>query len=257
MRYRYSLILLALLSLAPRMEAAEPPPFPAHPGLYALIETDRGYLLAELFPDAAPKTVENFVKLAKKDFYRGVLFHRVIPGFMAQTGDPGGTGSGGPGYTIDDEINADALGLNKLLLKDAPRYNSVAKNLAVALVAKKLGIASDEEWKRRQDEVKVEYARVGQELSLLPVKTILEGLGYVFVSGLPSRRVTKGALAMANAGPNSNGSQFFINQVDTPHLDGLHTVFGQLVSEAIVLDVIINAGDRNSKILSVTIHDRR
>lgn len=247
---------MAMIPLGIAGEPA-PPVLPQRPGLYAVIETDRGNLVVELFPDAAPKTVENFVKLARKDFYKGVLFHRVIRGFMAQTGDPGGTGSGGPGYTIDDEINADALGLNTLILKDAPRYNAVAKNLAVALVAKKLGISSDEEWKRRQDEVKVEYSRVGQELSLLSVKTILEGLGYVFTPGLPSRRAVKGALAMANAGPNSNGSQFFINQVETPHLDGLHTVFGQLVSEPLVLDVIINAGDRNSKILSVTIHDRR
>jgi peptidyl-prolyl cis-trans isomerase B (cyclophilin B) len=115
------------------------------------METNKGTIELELFEDDAPKTVENFVKLARDGFYDGVVFHRVIPDFMIQGGDPTGTGMGGPGYQFEDEING---------------------NLVV-----------------------------------------------------------RGALAMANAGPNTNGSQFFIVTADAcPWLDGAHTVFGRVTS---------------------------
>jgi cyclophilin family peptidyl-prolyl cis-trans isomerase len=112
----------------------------------ATIETAKGEIVLELFAQDAPKTVNNFVKLARKGFYDGTTFHRVIPGFMAQGGDPTGSGSGGPGYKFEDEIN--------------------------------------------------------------------------------SRKIATGTLAMANSGPNTNGSQFFITYAPTPWLDGKHTVFG-------------------------------
>src|SRR5947209_13306988 len=125
----------------------------------ATLHTNQGAIAIELFDDDAPKTVENFVSLARKGFYDGVIFHRVIPDFMIQGGDPTGTGSGGPGYTFEDEFN------------DHP--------------------------------------------------------------------VERGALAMANAGPNTNGSQFFIVTADAcPWLDGLHTVFGQVTSGMDVVDTI-------------------
>jgi cyclophilin family peptidyl-prolyl cis-trans isomerase len=118
-----------------------------------------GAIAIELFDDDAPKTVANFKKLAGDGFYNGVIFHRVIPDFMIQGGDPTGTGSGGPGYTFEDESN--------------------------------------------------------------------------------QRSVVRGALAMANAGPNTNGSQFFIVTADAcPWLDGKHTVFGQVVSGMDVVDAI-------------------
>jgi len=133
------------------------------------METNRGALELELFDEDAPKTVENFVKLAGDGFYDGVIFHRVIPNFMIQGGDPTGTGMGGPGYQFEDEINP---------------------NLVV-----------------------------------------------------------RGALAMANAGPNTNGSQFFI--VTAPAcdwLDGKHTVFGRVTSGMDVVDAIertpTDTGDR-------------
>jgi cyclophilin family peptidyl-prolyl cis-trans isomerase len=110
-----------------------------------------GEFTAELFDDQAPKTVNNFVFLARQGYYNGTTFHRVIEGFMAQGGDPTGTGSGGPGYQFEDEIDPD-------LTFDKP-----------------------------------------------------------------------GLLAMANAGPNTNGSQFFITYDATPHLNGLHTIFGQVI----------------------------
>jgi cyclophilin family peptidyl-prolyl cis-trans isomerase len=135
----------------------------------ATLHTNNGAIAVELFDDDAPKTVENFRKLAADGFYDGVIFHRVIPDFMIQGGDPTGTGSGGPGYTFEDEFN------------DHP--------------------------------------------------------------------VARGALAMANAGPNTNGSQFFIVTADAcPWLDGKHTVFGRVTEGMDVVDAIsqvdADAGDR-------------
>ena len=125
----------------------------------ATIHTNHGAIELELFDDDAPTTVENFRKLAADGFYDGVVFHRVIPDFMIQGGDPTGTGSGGPGYQFDDEAN--------------------------------------------------------------------------------DHGVVRGALAMANAGPNTNGSQFFIVTTESaPWLDGKHTVFGRVTSGMDVVDAI-------------------
>ena len=125
----------------------------------ATIQTNHGTIEIELFDEDAPKTVENFTKLARDGFYDGVVFHRVIPDFMIQGGDPTGTGMGGPGYQCADEAN--------------------------------------------------EYG------------------------------VVRGALAMANAGPNTNGSQFFIVTAQAcPWLDGKHTVFGRVASGMDVVDAI-------------------
>jgi len=127
----------------------------------ATLHTNHGAIELELFPDEAPKTVDNFTRLASEGFYDGVVFHRVIPDFMIQGGDPTGTGSGGPGYTFEDELN--------------------------------------------------------------------------------EHRVERGAVAMANAGPNTNGSQFFIVTADAcPWLDGKHTVFGRVTSGMDVVDAISN-----------------
>jgi cyclophilin family peptidyl-prolyl cis-trans isomerase len=125
----------------------------------ATLHTNHGAIALELFDEEAPKTVDNFVGLARKGFYDGVIFHRVIPDFMVQGGDPTGTGSGGPGYTFEDEFN--------------------------------------------------------------------------------DHKVERGALAMANAGPNTNGSQFFIVTADAcPWLDGKHTVFGRVSGGMHVVDAI-------------------
>jgi cyclophilin family peptidyl-prolyl cis-trans isomerase len=114
------------------------------------IETNHGTITAEMFADAAPKTAGNFMELAKKGYYDGVIFHRVIDGFMIQGGDPTGTGRGGPGYTIPDE----------------------------------------------------------------------------FAPGL--QHTGEGIFSMANAGPNTGGSQFFITLAATPWLDGKHAIFGKV-----------------------------
>jgi len=123
------------------------------------LHTNQGAIEVELFAEDAPKTVDNFEKLARDGFYDGVVFHRVIPDFMIQGGDPTGTGTGGPGYTFEDEIN--------------------------------------------------------------------------------DHKVERGALAMANAGPNTNGSQFFIVTAEAcAWLDGKHTVFGRVTAGMDVVDRI-------------------
>lgn len=127
------------------------------------ISTNKGDIVVELFSSDAPKTVENFLTLVNKEYYNGVIFHRVIKGFMIQGGDPTGTGSGGPGYKFADELNANT-----------------------------------ESYKR----------------------------GYV-----------RGTLAMANAGPNTNGSQFFIMHADYP-LPHAYTIFGRVVEGLDVVDAI-------------------
>ena len=127
--------------------------------MQAIIQTNHGPIHVELFPDDAPKTVNNFVKLVNDGFYDRVIFHRVIPDFMIQGGDPTGTGSGGPGYSFEDEFN--------------------------------------------------------------------------------DHKIERGALAMANAGPNTNGSQFFIVTTEAaPWLDGKHTVFGRVTDGMDVVDTI-------------------
>jgi peptidyl-prolyl cis-trans isomerase B (cyclophilin B) len=131
----------------------------------AAFNTSRGEILCELFAKDAPKTVNNFVFLAREKFYDGTVFHRVIPNFMIQGGDPTGTGSGGPGYQFADE------------LKGNPHKHQV------------------------------------------------------------------GSLSMANAGPNTNGSQFFITHVVTNWLDGKHTVFGKVLSGQDVVNKV-QAGDQ-------------
>lgn len=133
----------------------------------ARMKTDVGTMVIELFADKTPKTVNNFVFLARQGFYDGVIFHRVIDNFMAQGGDPTGSGMGGPGYKFEDEFHSSL------------------------------------------------------------------------------RHSKRGILSMANAGPNTNGSQFFITHVPTPHLDDRHAVFGQVIEGEDVLMSIPARDPRN------------
>ena len=142
----------------------------------ATLHTSEGSIEIELFPEDAPKTVENFTKLAADGFYDGLIFHRVIPDFMIQGGCPQGIGTGGPGYQFEDEFN--------------------------------------------------------------------------------DHKVVRGALAMANSGPNTNGSQFFIVTAEaTPWLDGKHTVFGQVTTGQDVVDRIqhVDRDGRDKPITPVTL----
>jgi peptidyl-prolyl cis-trans isomerase B (cyclophilin B) len=139
----------------------------------ARMETDKGTIDLELYPQHAPKTVNNFVFLAREGFYDGLAFHRVIANFMVQGGDPTGTGRGGPGYKFEDELN-----------------------------------------------------------------------------GNPLQHET-GTLSMANAGPNTNGSQFFITHAPQPHLNGRHTVFGKVTQG----QDVVNAIRKGDKLQRVEIHE--
>ncbi|MCB1192172.1 MAG: peptidylprolyl isomerase [Leptospiraceae bacterium] len=236
---------------------------PDEKGIYAVIETNVGDLVLQLFYEEAPNTVQNFIDLAqgqkeveiegkkvKKRFYDGLTFHRVVPNFMVQTGCPKGDGTGGPGYNIEDEINAIALGLDKIKMKDAPYYNRYLQQAVVI----GMGLKTQAEVNERKEEVE-NNLKAATELSVLE---ILYRNGYRYNEVLNSKKAVKGSLAMANKGiPNTNGSQFFINQVDTPHLNGLHTVFGHLVSKFSVLEQIVLAGNFKTKIDKVTIIDKR
>jgi peptidyl-prolyl cis-trans isomerase B (cyclophilin B) len=152
---------------------SSPPPMQIDPEKQytAAFETPRGTIMCDLFAKEAPKTVNNFVFLAREGFYDGTIFHRVIANFMVQGGDPTGSGHGGPGYQFEDEA------------KGSPHKHQV------------------------------------------------------------------GSLSMANAGPNTNGSQFFITHVVTDWLDGKHTVFGQVRSG----QEVVNSIQQNDQLISVKI----
>ena len=154
-----------------------PPPMTIDPKkkYFATMETTKGTIEIELFPQHAPKTVNNFVFLAREGFYDGVSFHRVISNFVVQGGDPTGTGAGGPGYKFVDETRNNPL------------------------------------------------------------------------------KHETGMLSMANAGPNTNGSQFFITHSPQPHLDGKHTVFGKVASAEGM--TVVNSIRQGDKMNSVTIRE--
>lgn len=168
------------------MQMTEPPQMQidVNKQYFATVKTNIGTVKIKFFTKDAPKTVNNFVALARKGFYDGLIFHRVIKGFMIQGGDPEGTGTGGPGYQFEDEIN--------------------------------------------------------------------------------SNKHFRGSLSMANAGPNTNGSQFFIvTAQSTPHLDELHTVFGEVVEGMETVDKIeavqTNAANKpveTMKMIKVTISEK-
>lgn len=174
-----------------------------------ILHTSKGDVTMELDADAAPKTVTNFVVLARAGAYDNMMFHRVMPGFMIQGGDPNGDGTGGEsiyGPVFEDEINAESYGLGEKTLKDAAEGEPLLP-----------------------------------EFEKITIKEFYEKQGYVYKSELKSLPMTKGAVAMANRGPNTNGSQFFVIHGDsTPWLDGRHTVFGRVTEGMDVVDAITN-----------------
>ena len=207
---------------------------PKNPLVFML--TSEGSMIFELYADRAPKTVANFIDLAmsKKSYYHpkkkkkikgayfdGLIFHRVIPNFMIQGGDIMGNGTGGPGYKFEDEISAQALGLNAIRVRDAQFYANDAQKLAM----QELNISSRLDFEKK----KKLFNRKIAQIQNMSVEALLTKLGYRFNNALASVKMEKFTLAMANSGPNTNGSQFFINLVNNPHLDGKHTVFGKLL----------------------------
>ena len=157
----------------PAQQWSQPPAMEIDPArnYRATIETTRGKIVLELYPTYAPKTVNNFVFLARQGFYDGLKFHRVISNFMIQGGDPLGTGTGGPGYKFEDEVRNNPL------------------------------------------------------------------------------KHETGVISMANAGANTNGSQFFITHLPQPHLNGKHTVFGKVIEG----QEVVNAVKQNDVMQKVTI----
>lgn len=220
-----------------------------------VIQTTLGDIEVELFQSEAPKTVANFIGLAegtkefedsktgkkvKRPYYEGLIFHRVIQNFMIQGGCPLGNGRGGPGYTFADEIDAKALGLDKIKAFDPKKgphrflmirsQQEFQRNILGPLF-RAMNIKSQEELDQRKKEVDA-------RLDTLTLKEAYENMGYVYSKNGSEHPPLRGSLAMANAGPNTNGSQFFINLVDTDWLTGKHTVFGKVVKGIDVVDKI-------------------
>ncbi len=222
-----------------------------------LIKTSKGDIVAKLFASEAPKTVANFIGLAegltefedpktqekvKRPYYDGLIFHRVIKNFMLQGGCPLGQGNGGPGFQFPDEINADALGLHTMKAMTPQgqphqwlgvRSQEDFNNTVLRPLFRAMGITSQEQLKTRQQEV-------NKRVMAMTIKDVYMNLGYKYDGKLKSRPPKRGVLAMANSGPNTNGSQFFINLVDTPWLTGKHTVFGEVIKGMDVVDAIGN-----------------
>ena len=240
-----------------------------------VIQTTLGDIEVELFQSETPKTVANFIGLAegtkefedsktgkrvKRPYYNGLIFHRVIKNFMIQGGCPLGNGRGGPGYTFADEIDATALGLDKMKVfgpqKGLHRFLMIhsqeeyQRNIMTPLF-RAMNINSQEEFDQRKKEVET-------RLETLTLKEVYENMGYVYSDNGSEHPPVRGSLAMANAGPNTNGSQFFINLVDTDWLTGKHTVFGKVVKGMDVVDKIgavkVDSGQKpvkDVKIISV------
>ena len=220
-----------------------------------VIQTTLGDIEVELFQTEAAETVANFIglaegtkefkdpktgKLTKRPYYDGLIFHRVIKDFMIQGGCPLGNGQGGPGYTFADEIDAGGLKLDTIKAYDPKKgphpflmiqtQEQFQRNLVMPLF-QVMNIKSQEEFDQRREEVQT-------RLDNLTLKEAYENIGYVYSDAGSGHPPVRGALAMANAGPNTNGSQFFINLVDTDWLTGKHTVFGSVVNGMDVVDKI-------------------
>lgn len=229
-----------------------------------LMKTSMGDITLELFADECPKTVANFVGLAegdkefkdarsgemvKRPFYDGLIFHRVIKNFMAQGGCPLGAGHGSPGFKFEDEINAKALGLDKKkafvsgpqgFRPAVPINRQLMTTKIVRPIADGLGIKNENEFKQR-------FAEVQKELQKLSLMEALVRVGYKYNDKRGSHRMLRGTIAMANSGPNTNGSQFFINMVDNEYLNGMHTVFGRVLSGMDVIDKMQTVEAEGSK----------
>ena len=241
-----------------------------------LMKTNMGDVELELWPEVAPETVRVFVGLANgsgtfsdvrdpkrqvtisEPFYDGLTFHRIIPGFMIQGGCPQGRGSGDAGFLYADEINATALGLDKLkAFTDGRPHKYLGLRSQVDFqqkillpLLKKMGISF-----RDQAAIKAREKELMQKINSMSVKEAYELQGYKYSDTLPSRPPVKGALALANRGPNTNGSQFFINLEDTPFLAGKHTVFGRVSKGMDIVEKIgaVKTGAQNKPLSPVKI----
>lgn len=220
-----------------------------------LISTSQGEIYVELFPNEAPNNVSNFLALAEGEmafsnpdtgesfqsrYYNGMRFNRVVPGFVIQAGSPARNALGLQVELLDDEINADALGLDQI-----PAMN-VDGSFADALNIETKSDFFEEILtplyaRRNINDVEAALARENQtleEIRRLSVKTVYENQGYRYDATLQSRPILRGTVALANSGPDSNGPEFFISLADAPTLTGKYTVIGKLVEGQQVMDRI-------------------
>lgn len=248
----------------------------------AILKTNHGKIVLELYADSAPATVNTIAGLANGTleyqqpglqnkttghYYDGLIFHRVIPGFMIQGGDIAGNGSGGPGFKFADEINAKQLGLDKVTVGESMGYMRDLQNLHQNKIRnrlfKKYNIKSQADLNKNLPAIEKEFGILMQKAlendAKQPVLTLLESLGYQFSDQLPSRPMARFSVAMANAGPNTNGSQFFINVADNSFLNGKHTNFGQVIAGSEIVQEISDVErDKTDKpVEAVTIESLR
>lgn len=226
---------------------------PSHPLM--LMRTSRGDIYIELFPESAPKNVANFIALAEGGvemfdvasgqpvtpfYYDGKTFHRILRNYLVQSGGLSSEQAPRPEYFIDDEINVRDLGLSDIKVLDETGAPNAWLNLqdnedfqAQILVPlyQKLGISSPEQVEARQYEIH-------KLLSELTLRQAYENLGYQYDNRLPARMPVRGSIAMANAGPNTNQSEFFFTLVDAPWLAGKVTVIGEVVEGMEIVDRI-------------------
>ena len=220
-----------------------------------LLSTSTGDIYIELLPNEAPNNVENFLALAhgevefvdpnsntrfKPRYFDGMQFHRVVPGFVIQAGSPFHNPLGAPENLLRDEINANSLGLDRLPVMDEQGNINPILNIGNRIefhgvllrpLFDLLNIETETKMLERQYEI-LEILRG------LTVKEAYENQGYRYHEDLPARGITRGVVALANAGPDQNGPEFFIALQDSPWLNGKHTVIGRIVEGIETADAI-------------------
>ena len=248
-------LILANSALADQTTARQAMENPSNP-LFSMA-TSQGEIFIELFARETPNNVANFTALAegkielidestnttfKPRYYDGMRFHRVIPGFVIQAGSPSYSPLGGPEELLQDEINADFLGLDEALVlnPDGSFHEILSINEKIdfdSAILRSLYVEMNIE--TQADLVARQY-EVLDRLGAMTLKEVYENLGYRYINDMPSHRVSRGTIALANSGPDQNGPEFFINLIDADYLTGKHTVIGQVVEGMDIADRIGN-----------------
>ncbi len=240
------------------------------------VNTSKGAIFIELLPQEAPNNVANFIALAEGEveildtntetvfqphYFDGMRFHRVVPGFLIQAGSPLHNLLGAPQQILTDEINAEALGLaNQIALHADGSFNILLnignkldfQNEILKPLYNEMNIKTESELRDRQYEVL-------EKLNGLSVKEVYEYQGFHYTTNHPTRAISRGTVALANQGPNTNGSEFFISLNDAPWLTGRNTVIGRVIEGMETVDAIgeHSIGPLRSSQSSTIIHSIR